>query len=344
MPTTTAAPTTTATTRSTMAPTTTTARTTSTPSTCTPTGWTSTVSYTSTSSCPTPYEVGTYCGFVNPEDPCAAQPGGKNPVHMPTPEMLIKNTGSGPHVTPDTAAAFKAYGPFQDDALNAVTPTSYVETFKDLNAAVNANSYLGYKTLKNYDINECASFCDNTKLCIAFNIYIERDPSINPNHCSCTNPASITTYKCSLWGSKIDASSATNHGQNRGAFEVVIVASNGYDKTGSKPPTPPGCTKPTDCDGSIHNHPDTCIGQHFFPGPFDVGVCASYAQAVNANGKNTGPRCSFFNAFSLTEDGVPKGTYCNLFSQQYPPSSASYKPGWSNGETWGVGSSWGFSL
>lgn len=51
------------------------------PSTCTPVSWTNTNSYTSESSCPTPFEVGTYCGFINPEDPCAVQPGGKNSIH-----------------------------------------------------------------------------------------------------------------------------------------------------------------------------------------------------------------------------------------------------------------------
>lgn len=47
------------------------------PSSCVPISYTNTNSFTSTSSCPTPFEVGTYCGFVNPQDPCAPQPGGE---------------------------------------------------------------------------------------------------------------------------------------------------------------------------------------------------------------------------------------------------------------------------
>lgn len=136
--------------------------------------------------------------------------------------------GSGPHITPDTVAAFDAYKPFCQWALSAATPQGYDQTFKDLDAAVTANSYLGYKTLTSYNVNECAAFCDDNELCGGFNIYIERDPSINPLHCSCSNPPSTVNYKCSIWGSGVDASAATNKGQWRNDFEVVITASNGY--------------------------------------------------------------------------------------------------------------------
>jgi hypothetical protein len=171
--------------------------------------------------CPTTPEKGTYCGFINPEDACAPQP-----------------IGYGPQVHPDTPAAFEAYPAFSQDALSAVTPQGYANVFKNLNASVSANSYLTYETLTSYDVEGCAAFCDETTLCTAFNIYIERDPSVNPttngvnvgwgNHCP--NPPSITNYKCSLWSSSIDAASATNYGQMRDEFEVVIAGSNGYDK------------------------------------------------------------------------------------------------------------------
>merc|ERR1712144_85019 len=42
--------------------------------------------------CPTTPEDGTYCGFINPQDPCAAQPDGYGPVP-----------------TPDTASAFRGF-------------------------------------------------------------------------------------------------------------------------------------------------------------------------------------------------------------------------------------------
>lgn len=38
---------------------------------------TGTSTTSTTSACPTTPEAGTYCGFINPEDPCAIQPDGK---------------------------------------------------------------------------------------------------------------------------------------------------------------------------------------------------------------------------------------------------------------------------
>ncbi|GKT67116.1 CND3 protein [Colletotrichum tofieldiae] len=312
------------------------------PSTCTPVSWTNTNSFTTATSCSAPYEVGTYCGFINPEDPCAVQPDGM--------------TGNGPHVEPDTVEAFEAYEPFHQDALTAKTPAGYASTFKDLNASVNANSYLGLYTLKSYDVAQCASLCDSTNLCTGINIYIERDPSINPAGCSCTNPASISNYKCTLWGSGVDKAAATNFGEWRDSFQVVIAASNGYEKTNNTTPTTPsGWTNPQNCSSVFHNHPTTCMGQMFFPGPFDINVCASYAASQNTkNSKYLGLgswaswfgysplRCNFFNAFMVKQNGIAKGTYCSLFTQQYAPSAATYKPASSGDVYWGVESSWSF--
>ena len=137
---------------------------------------------------------------------------------------------------PDTPAAFEAYPQFTYDALTAPTPASYVEVFQNLNASVNANSYLGLYTLSSYDVEGCSQWCDNTTLCTAFNIYVERDPSLNPTAGECPNPPSITNYKCTLWGSSISAADATNTGQWRADFEVVIAGSNGYDKTNNTTP------------------------------------------------------------------------------------------------------------
>ncbi|KAK6206887.1 hypothetical protein QIS74_13375 [Colletotrichum tabaci] len=309
------------------------------PSTCTPISWTNTNSFTTATSCAAPFEVGTYCGFINPEDPCAVQP-----------------DGNGPHVQPDTVDAFLAYQEFHQDAQNAKTPAGYASTFKDLDASVNANSYLGLYTLKSYDVAQCASLCDSTKLCTGINIYVERDPSINPAGCTCSNPPSISNYKCTLWGSGVEQAAATNTGEGRNGFQVVIAGSNGYEKTNTTTPaTPSGWTNPQNCSSVVHSHPSTCMGQNFFPGPFDASVCASYAASQNAlNSKSLGIwswaswfgysplRCNFFNAFMVKENGVAKGTYCSLFTQQYAPSAATYKPEFSAGITWGIESSWSF--
>ena len=183
---------------------------------------------------------------------------------------LKQNPGYGPVPTPDTVAAFQSYPEWAKDALSAKTPSGYAQTFKNLNASVSANSYLGLITLHSYDTIGCSQWCDNTTLCTGFNIYVERDPALNPSD-NCPLPASISNYKCTLWGSGVEASAATNFGDYRGQFQVVIAGSDGYEKTNTTvPASPPGCSKPTKCPGGAVNNPSSCIGTQFFPGPFNV--------------------------------------------------------------------------
>jgi hypothetical protein len=196
-------------------------------------------------------------------------------------------------------------------ALNARTPSGYANTFKDLNASVSANSYLGLQTLSSYNVQGCSEWCDNTTLCTGFNIYIERDPSLNPTSGDaskgeyCPNPSSITNFKCTLWGSGVDAEAATNFGQGRESFQVVIVGSNGYEKTNTTTPDQcPGYKPPKPCNGGAINKPSCHIGSKFFPGPFNPAVCASYADAqtkINKNAVAKGKKylpCNQFNVSS----------------------------------------------
>ncbi|CAD0095307.1 unnamed protein product [Aureobasidium mustum] len=176
--------------------------------------------------CPTTPEAGTYCGFVNPEDPCAPQPGGQ-----------------GPRIVPDTVSAFKQYTPFQSISLNNTYAPGYTNIFKNLTAAADLHEYLGMYYLDTYSPSACAQKCNTATNCTSFNIYVERDPSQNPTKNDstaptvwgywCPNPPSITNYVCALWGDGMYNSSATNYGQYRGGdFEVVIVGSNGFVKNG----------------------------------------------------------------------------------------------------------------
>lgn len=282
----------------------------------------------SASACPTQPEAGTYCGFINPEDACAKQPDGYGPVP-----------------TPDTPAAFLAYPPFHQMAQGAKTPQGYVETFKDLNASSSANSYLGLHTLSSYDVIGCSQLCDNTTLCTAFNIYIERDPSINPA-ANCTNPPSITNYKCTLWGSGLEAATATNTGEYRDGFQVVITGSDGFDKTNNTTPsTPGGCGAPSKCSGGsgIIHAPDSCVGTKFFPGCFDLNICAGFALAQNTLASQSyghgSQQCKEVNAYMIKKNGVAQGTVCALYTQAFDHSFGTYQPGWQGQHFWGVESS-----
>jgi len=82
---------------------------------------------------------------------------------------------------------------------------------------VSANTYQGYYTLETYDVQGCSAWCNNTTLRTGFNIFVERDPSIELGGC----------YQCSLWGSGVDATAATNAGPWRDSFQMVIAESNG---------------------------------------------------------------------------------------------------------------------
>ncbi|CZT19180.1 uncharacterized protein RCC_05026 [Ramularia collo-cygni] len=287
--------------------------------------------------CPTTPEAGTYCGFLNPLDPCAPQPDGYGPV----PE-------------PDTPAAFLAYSKLHSSAQAAPTviPSTnnkqYTQVFKDLNGATSAQSYLGLYTLKTYDVNECAAHCDCTDLCTAFNIYAERDPSLNPTNNdstydpgyptvwgqSCPNPPSQTSFKCTLWGSSIDKTSATNTGYTKEQFQVVITASDGYDKTNvTVPETPPKCQTPppkdTNCYGNAINSPKHWLGAKFFPGPFNALICSKYAleqKAINI-AANALQVPQMFNAYYLHKNGKPHGTYCSLYNDHIGCDAADYHGG-----------------
>lgn len=112
-------------------------------------------------------------------------------------------------------------------ATDAPTPDGYSLVFSDKDASLSASNYMGLYTLTSFDTLECASKCDQANGCEAFNVYAERDPSVDPNQDNCPNPPSTTNYKCTLWGAPVVVEEATNKGQYRDDFQVVITGSNG---------------------------------------------------------------------------------------------------------------------
>ena len=112
-------------------------------------------------------------------------------------------------------------------ATAAPTPDGYEVVFINSNASLTASDYMGLYTLTSYDTLGCASQCDQVFGCQAFNMYIERDPSLNASAQNCPNPPSTTNYKCTLWGAPVSIDEATNFGQYQDSFQVVIAGSNG---------------------------------------------------------------------------------------------------------------------
>ena len=112
-------------------------------------------------------------------------------------------------------------------ATNAPTPDGYALVFNNTGAALQASDYIALYTLTSYDTLTCASMCDSKPSCLAFNVYLERDPTVDTNANSCPNPPSTTNFKCSLWGTHVYSTEATNSGQYQHSFQVVIAGSNG---------------------------------------------------------------------------------------------------------------------
>lgn len=234
-----------------------------------------------------------------------------------------------------------------------MAPPKYDEVFKDLNASVNSNSYLTYKVLTSYNVSECAAFCDSVDLCTSFNIFVERDPSVDPAP-ACPNPSSITNYKCSLFGSSLDVAEAVNNGQYREQFHVVIAGSNGYDRTNETTPAPvPGYQPPVDCGGfAISAGGDFHIGSNFFPGPFNPALCSIFAKAQNdknkgaakAKGAKAFTPVNQFNAYMVKKNGRAQGTYCSLFDTPLTTAWAGFSSGYSGSNFFSVETSFTYSL
>lgn len=152
--------------------------------------------------------------------------------------------GAGPLTTPDTAGAFVANPAYAQLAVEASTPQGYSEVFENLQGSNIQDGYLQLQvaaegrwsagtsltchsiTLSSYSTAECQQACDDTEDCTAFNIYVERDPSVEPA-AACPDPSATASLKCALYSLPISAGTVTNLGQFREEFEVVIAGSNG---------------------------------------------------------------------------------------------------------------------
>ncbi|KAF2662677.1 hypothetical protein K491DRAFT_753220 [Lophiostoma macrostomum CBS 122681] len=253
-------------------------------------------------------------------------------------------------------------------ALAALPPNGYEQNFINVDASTQQVGYLTYKSLSNgsYNIPECAAFCDSVQLCMAFNVWYERDPSITPA-AACPNPAPVTNAKCALYGYPVSRESATNVGQYRGpqdangqAFQVVVIGSNGYSKSNSSNSSTPGAftnfTGPSELlNGAIFaplvDGNDTYLGMRLYNnGPYDPSLCAATCQATTAYDQRhpaadgTYQPCNFFNAFILSKNDVSQGTYCAFYSRAWDPSYAT-NTGYKDGDdTYTVTSSYSYTL
>ncbi|CZT20668.1 uncharacterized protein RCC_06526 [Ramularia collo-cygni] len=275
-------------------------------------------------------------------------------------DCAVQPDGTGPAVrNPDTAEAFQKspYFAFQANAQPfPYNPFPYVEKFRNLNGSTQQNSYLTYYVLDSYNPRTCAAYCDKVDLCTAFNIYFERDPSVDPGT-ACPNPPSITNIKCTLWGSSISRETATNTGQYREQFHVVVAGSNGYDKTPSFSPaiSVPQFDRTANISGStisVSPQKGVYFTADFFSGPFDPSVCGVYAQAQTkanrdaaiARGLSSYQPCNFFGAYTPYKNKYAQGTMCALYTTPIDASNAKKAAINSGNDFFDVGASWTYTL
>ncbi|TVY76041.1 hypothetical protein LSUE1_G005481 [Lachnellula suecica] len=254
--------------------------------------------------------------------------------------------GTGPTVRPDFVDYFEDYPYFKAAAYSAPVPKGYSLNFTNLHASTSTSAYMGYTNLNKYDTNQCASLCNAQTGCVAFNLYFERDPTLDPNASSCPNPPSLTNIKCVFWGvpSSSPAQTATTSSPHR--------------------PPPPGWSGPTpwpgapNCPSDPTSSDTTYIGSLFFsfgvaPGQvqyFSTGVCVaacsaqtSYNFAHPPAGKNP-TVCNHVVAYQLNNAaGVAHGMYCAMYTESWDASYGTVKQSASVGGEWTVGAAYAYT-
>ncbi|THV78875.1 hypothetical protein D6D29_07325 [Aureobasidium pullulans] len=232
-----------------------------------------------------------------------------------------------------SASAFRADTIAAGKANNAVTPSGYALNFQNSGKASSAYGYLGYQTVPSYDPSICANKCNSITGCLAFNIYFERDPTVEPGT-GCTNPSAFANIKCSYWGGNLDTTTLTNGGQMRSSFEVAIAGSNGYTTT--KYQVISGYTTPKFLNTAVMNAPTDCNGADTYMGyklfneaVFDARLCSAACDAQSAyniaNPPSDGSKpklCKFFNTYILNKNGVGQGQYCSMYTEQWSSTYA----------------------
>ena len=150
-----------------------------------------------------------------------------------------------------------------------------------------------------------------------------------------------------FWSGPVTTENSVNAGQWRSKFQVVIAGANGYVKNSIATPTgysssayygTASIDAPVDCNGN-----STFIGTQVFTGsPFDARLCAAACDTQNVRHAKEGAlQCRFFNTYILSRNNVPIGQYCNLFTQAWTASQATYKGTTSGSSKYTVSYSYG---
>jgi len=253
--------------------------------------------------------------------------------------------GSGPGSSPDTDTAFLSNSDYSSFANSAETPAGWSLVFKNKQAAISTSAYMGYKTYTSYSVAQCASDCLQMSACQSFNIFLERDPTVNPA-AACADPTSTVVIKCSFWGVQLQSSALTNEGQYRNKFHVVIAGSNGYQVTSPS----------YDVDGfsgistgrATINSPNQCDSYITFKshtGPYDPNLCAADCLSERNNpAQYSGKVCRYFASYQLIKNGQVQAQICALYTRKWDASYAVNTGYHSGRDTYTIFQAYSYSL
>jgi len=163
--------------------------------------------------------------------------------------------------------------------------------------------------------------------------------------------SSFTNIKCTLWGVPTSKAGATNFGQYREQFQVVIAGSNGYNLV-SPVAASLNLFNPADTLSAAINNAATYVGSTYYNQPYDPSVCASVCKtltatnraAAQAQGLTTYTPCNYFNSFVLAQNNAATGMYCMFHNAPVPKSQATNNGGSNAGVTYSFSNSLGYAL
>ncbi|KAH7045906.1 hypothetical protein B0J12DRAFT_701049 [Macrophomina phaseolina] len=230
-------------------------------------------------------------------------------------------TGYGPVVTASPSVWVSDAALTAPATAATVAPSGYVAAngFNNLQGSLQEMGYL----------TKCADYCDAEDLCMGFDIYFERDPATDTGCAPNKNPDSITTIGCTLYAYHVAASLATNKGQWRDNFQVVITGSNGYNKISSKISNTvkaiDGFKAPQDFGTKAVNAKpyhgfDSYITYKTYTDAYDPRLCAKACKTQTAynikypNRDGTYKACNYFVAYVLAKNDEPQGIFCSLYA------------------------------
>ncbi|KAI6909135.1 hypothetical protein KC318_g4057 [Hortaea werneckii] len=233
----------------------------------------------------------------------------------------------------DTAEAFLDNEEYDDAANSATIPAGYYQAYADKQgSSEGVYGYMGYSVLDTYDVAQCSERCNAIQGCMSINIYFERDPSVDPT-ATCTNPPSEEVIKCVYWGGPVTEASATNVGQYRRDFHVVIAGSNGY--VNKSIATPDGYQPPVALGDAAINAPLDCNKKDTYMG--------SKYNLAHPPKNGVAQTCQFFNTYILYKNSQSVGQYCSLYSETWPATFATNRGQWRGNDHYTIGQSFAFS-